>query len=61
MASPRRDLSSPSSLRRFEHPISRSNSLSITTPFGVVLYVRVHRRNIPFDRDNVAKLMRELL
>ncbi|MBY2945231.1 hypothetical protein [Rhizobium leguminosarum] len=31
------------------------------TPLGVVLHIRVHGRNIPFDRDNVAKLMRELL
>lgn len=30
------------------------------TPLGVVLHIRVHGRNIPFGRDNVSKLMREL-
>lgn len=29
-------------------------------PLGVVLHIRVHGRNIPFGRDNVSKLMREL-
>ncbi|MBY3137022.1 hypothetical protein [Rhizobium laguerreae] len=30
-------------------------------PLGIVLHIRLHGRNIPFDRDTVAKLMRELL
>ncbi|QKK20452.1 hypothetical protein [Rhizobium indicum] len=30
------------------------------TPLGIVLHIRAHGRDIPFDRDNIAKLMREL-
>ncbi|MGR4846075.1 hypothetical protein ACIPSK_26240 [Rhizobium sp. LARHSG275] len=30
------------------------------TPRGIVLHIRAHNRDIPFDRDNIAKLMREL-
>ncbi|UWU31789.1 hypothetical protein N2600_26815 (plasmid) [Rhizobium sp. WSM1274] len=30
------------------------------TPRGIVLHIRAHGCDIPFDRDNVAKLMREL-
>ncbi|PCK77900.1 DUF2188 domain-containing protein [Rhizobium sophoriradicis] len=30
------------------------------TPGGIVLHIRAHGRDIPFDRDNITKLMREL-
>ncbi|MBX4954310.1 hypothetical protein HJB76_02225 [Rhizobium lentis] len=29
-------------------------------PLKIVLYIRAHGRDIPFDRDSVAKLMQEL-
>ncbi|MCV9943006.1 hypothetical protein [Rhizobium sp. BT-175] len=29
-------------------------------PREIVLHIRAHGRDIPFDRDNIAKLMREL-
>ncbi|OWV65504.1 hypothetical protein ATY76_19975 [Rhizobium sp. R339] len=28
-------------------------------PVAIVLHIRAHGRDIPFDRDNIAKLMRE--
>ncbi|MBB2830662.1 UNVERIFIED_ORG: hypothetical protein GGD51_000763 [Rhizobium esperanzae] len=28
-------------------------------PLGIVLHIRAHGRDIPFDLDNLAKLMRE--
>ncbi|AJC83361.1 hypothetical protein N2597_23240 (plasmid) [Rhizobium sophoriradicis] len=28
-------------------------------PFGIDLHIRAHGRDIPFNRDNIAKLMRE--
>ncbi|PDT31399.1 hypothetical protein CO660_05185 [Rhizobium sp. L9] len=29
-------------------------------PLQIVLHIHAHGRDIPFDRDNIAKLMREL-
>lgn len=29
-------------------------------PLEIVLHIRAHGRDIPFDRDNIAKLMQEL-
>ncbi|MBX4972157.1 hypothetical protein [Rhizobium lentis] len=29
-------------------------------PVEIVLYIRAHGRDIPFDRENIAKLMQEL-
>ncbi|KPH04373.1 hypothetical protein AOG23_33555 [Rhizobium acidisoli] len=29
-------------------------------PLEIVLHIRAHGRDIPFDRENVAKLMQEL-